>query len=354
MPGSPTSRRLSATPADAPCGVLVIGGAGFIGSHLVDRLHRRRRGRRRRRRPVDRLARQPRRRPRRRRRLSGGELHIHTLDAGGAELGELIALRRPRADLPPGHCSRPAGASTGRARTLVHVDARRARGGPPASGVDKVVVALPATALYGNPPAATCPAKEGALVPRGRARASSPRRSSTCSTVYREQHGIEFTALAPATVYGPRQRPDGGVVAALVAAAPQASRRGSTGDGRQTRDFVYVDDVVDALVRARPAGAGWSSTSAPACRRRSATCGRSSPRAAAADVRRRPPRRAGALRVSPVRARIHLGWSPWTTLADGLERCADGAAGHRRVAGARRASPWPAPRRRPGSTSPTG
>ena len=38
-------------------------------------------------------------------------------------------------------------------------------------------------------------------------------------SAYREESGIEFTALALATVYGPRQRPDGGVVPSMVAAA---------------------------------------------------------------------------------------------------------------------------------------
>ena len=75
-------------------------------------------------------------------------------------------------------------------------------------------------------------------------------------TAYREGWGIEFTALAPSTVYGPRQRSDAGVVAAMVAAAAGGAAPRITGDGRQTRDFVYVDDVVDALVRSGQRGSG--------------------------------------------------------------------------------------------------
>ena len=138
-------------------------------------------------------------------------------------------------------------------------------------------------------------------------------------SAYREASGIEFTALALATVYGPRQRPDGGVVASMIAAATEAARHGITGDGRQTRDLVYVDDVVDALVRGRQRGSGlvvnigtgvqtslrdlWAlvSPDGPA-----PTFG-----AARSDELDR-------FAVSPVRARIHLGWSHWTTLDEGL------------------------------------
>ena len=86
------------------------------------------------------------------------------------------------------------------------------------SGVTKVVVALPATALYGQPSGRDLPVKEGSLAPRG-VRGVVAKAIVDLLTAYREDWGIEFTALAVSSVYGPRQRPDGGVVAALVAAA---------------------------------------------------------------------------------------------------------------------------------------
>ena len=61
--------------------------------------------------------------------------------------------------------------------------------------------------------------------------------------------------LALASVYGPRQRPDGGVVAAFRPRST-ANTPPLHGDGRQTRDFVFIDDVVDALVRAAERGGG--------------------------------------------------------------------------------------------------
>ena len=75
---------------------------------------------------------------------------------------------------------------------------------------------------------------------------------------YREVHGLEYTELALANVYGPRQDPNGeaGVVA-IFAGRMLAGRQPTVfGDGAQTRDFVFVDDVVDAFVRATEKGGG--------------------------------------------------------------------------------------------------
>ena len=75
---------------------------------------------------------------------------------------------------------------------------------------------------------------------------------------YRELHALEFTALALANVYGPRQDPHGeaGVVAIFAGQLLAGEPCTIFGDGEQTRDFVYVDDVVDAFVRAADKGSG--------------------------------------------------------------------------------------------------
>ena len=69
---------------------------------------------------------------------------------------------------------------------------------------------------------------------------------------YRELHGMEFTALALANVYGPRQDPHGEAGVVAIFAGVLVGRRPCVifGDGKQTRDYVYVDDVVDAFARA--------------------------------------------------------------------------------------------------------
>ncbi len=294
--------------------VLVVGGAGFIGSHLVDRLVAEGVA-------VDvvddlstgSLANLADARAAARGR---SELHIHTLDATAAELAELITLRRPTQIFHLALLARPGPGALDHGRSftsmLAVLDAARR------CGVEKVVVALPATAIYGYPSAREVPVKEGPLQPRG-VRGVVAKAIVDLLTVYREQWGIEFTALAVASVYGARQRPEGGVVAASLHAAARGEVARLSGDGRQTRDFLYVDDAVDALVRAGQRGSGlvvnvgtgvqtslrelWSAVA---------------PDGVGASFGPARPDELGRFALSSVRARIHLGWSPWTSLDDGL------------------------------------
>jgi UDP-glucose 4-epimerase len=298
--------------------VIVIGGAGFIGSHLVDRLlaedH-----------SVDviddlsvgslaNLAEA---------RASGGALKIHHLDAVSAEADTLLGMRRPdvvyHLGLLPRH-DRSARAQ-GRAFTSALATMEAAR----RHGVAKVVVALPAGAIYGQPSARSLPVKESDLVPRG-VRGVVARAIVDLLTTYRERHAVEFTALAMTTVYGPRQRPDSGVVAAFEEAAAASVPAVIDGDGRQTRDLLFIDDAVDALVRSSDHGGGlvinvgtgeqtsirdlWDRVS-----ERLGGRGIVEPQ-----TRPARPDEMARFAVSPVRARIHLSWSPWTDLDSGLSR----------------------------------
>ncbi|MGB2805109.1 MAG: NAD-dependent epimerase/dehydratase family protein [Candidatus Zixiibacteriota bacterium] len=65
---------------------------------------------------------------------------------------------------------------------------------------------------------------------------------------YRETHGIEHVCLRYANVYGPRQNPFGeaGVVAILAERLLSGKEAVINGDGKRTRDFVFVDDVVES------------------------------------------------------------------------------------------------------------
>lgn len=69
---------------------------------------------------------------------------------------------------------------------------------------------------------------------------------------FRHLYGMDCSHIAPANVYGPRQDPHGeaGVVAIFARALLAGIPTRVFGDGSNTRDYVFVDDVVDAFARA--------------------------------------------------------------------------------------------------------
>ncbi|PWB61020.1 MAG: UDP-glucose 4-epimerase [Deltaproteobacteria bacterium] len=77
---------------------------------------------------------------------------------------------------------------------------------------------------------------------------------------YRAQYGLDYTALRYSNVYGPRQDPHGeaGVVAIFAERLLKGQTAVVNGDGEQTRDFVYVGDVVRANLAALSRGEGLS------------------------------------------------------------------------------------------------
>lgn len=69
---------------------------------------------------------------------------------------------------------------------------------------------------------------------------------------YRENDDLPFVSLRFSNVYGPRQNPksEAGVIAIFIRALLRGERPTIFGDGKQTRDYVYIDDVVNACVAA--------------------------------------------------------------------------------------------------------
>jgi len=75
---------------------------------------------------------------------------------------------------------------------------------------------------------------------------------------YADVHDLRFVSLAPANIYGPGQDPsgEGGVVSIFGGRLVRGEPCTIYGDGKQTRDYIYVDDIVDAFVAAASRGDG--------------------------------------------------------------------------------------------------
>ncbi|MGA8532878.1 MAG: NAD-dependent epimerase/dehydratase family protein [Candidatus Tumulicola sp.] len=141
---------------------------------------------------------------------------------------------------------------------------------------------------------------------------------------YRNEKGLDFTALRYGNVFGPRQDPNGeaGVIAIFAAAFLRREAVRIDWDGDQTRDYVYVGDVARANVAALERGSGnyyvigtGIKTSVNAIYQ-----GFVDVSGFRAPVTRAP-RRPGDARdaqFDSARARHDLAWAPSTTLTDGL------------------------------------
>lgn len=306
---------------------LVTGGAGFIGSTLVDRLlaegH-----------SVDVVD-----------DLSGGslanlaearadsdhQLKVHQVDIRDPGVTDLIARRQPEVIF---HLAAQADVRVSVADPVLdaHINvlgsinviegARRA-------GTRKVVFASSGGTIYGEPDPSELPVKEShpqqPISPYGVAK----RAVTDYLNAYRELYELEYTSLALANVYGPRQDPHGeaGVVAIFAGLLLEGKPCTIYGDGNQTRDFVYVDDVVDAFVRAAERGSGLLCNIGTAVETSvNDLYATMASVAGVASEAQRGPARIGELARSaldPARAKLHLGWEPWTDLRTGVGEVLD-------------------------------
>jgi UDP-glucose 4-epimerase len=125
-------------------------------------------------------------------------------------------------------------------------------------GTRKVVYAASGGTIYGEPK--RVPAKESA------AQGSHPLSPYGISKkvvldylgYFQRYRGLDFTALALGNVYGPRQDPHGEAGVVSIFATKMLAGEAPTifGDGHQTRDYVFIDDVVHAFVQAMDRGSG--------------------------------------------------------------------------------------------------
>ena len=115
-------------------------------------------------------------------------------------------------------------------------------------GVRRFIFASSGGAIYGDQPEGAAPASEEdplrPVSPYGVAKATG----ELYLHYYRVVHGLGSVALRYGNVYGPRQDPFGeaGVVAIFTEKLLSGGQPLINGDGQQTRDYVYVGDVVEA------------------------------------------------------------------------------------------------------------
>jgi UDP-glucuronate 4-epimerase len=234
--------------------IAVTGGAGFIGSHLVERL------------------------------LDGGH-DVRCLDNFDAYYDAALkrrnlerALRSSRFRLVEGDAASTASMDQvleDGCEAVVHLAARpgvrRSLEEPAAyaqinvvgtinvleacrrRGVGRIVVAS-SSSVYGRSPDVPFREDESRLMPASPYGASKLAAEQFCA-VFHQLSGIPVTCLRFFTVYGPRQRPDM-AIPKFVHAVSTGTPLSMYGDGGTRRDYTYVDDIIDGVAAAieRPAG----------------------------------------------------------------------------------------------------
>jgi UDP-glucose 4-epimerase len=294
--------------------VLVSGGAGFIGSHIVDGLVAARHDVS----IVDSLVTG-------RREQAHPAARLHVVDIRDAELGPVVESLRPEVVVH-------AAAQVSVARSVVDpmADAavnvlgtiallehcRRAQ-------VRRMVYVSTGGAAYGDteviPTPETHPARP--VSPYGISKVTGERYVE----LWRDLSGGEAVVLRLANVYGPRQNAEGeaGVVAIFTERALAGQPCIVNGDGGQTRDFVFVSDVAAAVQRAVEArdvggilniGTGRETSVNDILAELERALGRPV-------TRRHGPARPGEQRRSVLDQRLaeqRLGWKPVMALSEGL------------------------------------
>jgi UDP-glucose 4-epimerase len=302
---------------------VVTGGAGFIGSNLVARL-------------IDegtevlvvddlssgllsRLADA----------RSRGRVHFHQMDIRVPELRDVFIAFAPQVvfhlaaqiDVRSSVADPVGDASTNVLGSINVLMAARS------AGVDRVVFSSSGGAMYGD--TATIPTPESVERKPGSPYGVAKKVVDDYLDYFQRTAGLEYVSLGFANVYGPGQGPAGeaGVVAIVCSDLLGGRTPTIYGDGLQTRDYVFVEDVTDACWRAAlmggnryyNIGTGIETTVVGLYERMTRIIGSPvRPNHAAA--------RSGEQHRScldATAARKALGWEPWTGLDDGLVQTID-------------------------------
>lgn len=304
---------------DASRPVMVAGGAGFIGSNLVQRLV----AEGNRVLVVDDLTTGSLANLEDVRRRAPGLLEFHRFGLDSDAVPELMGRARPHLVY---HCATggPGGDDDVHVARSTVVGTVNLLRGCRAAGTRKVVVASSAMHLHGQVDPDELPVDETAPVLPVTAHGAALASIEHWLHAWQVRHGLDWTVVALASTYGPRQEPDAGQgeVAAMVGSMLAETDVTIAGDGEASRDLVFIDDVVHAFVLAAERGSA---------RRYGIGTGQRTTlnrlfRALAAATRFslepiRVPATVEAIEHTAVDSSLaarELGWKPWTTLEEGL------------------------------------
>jgi UDP-glucose 4-epimerase len=296
---------------------LVTGGAGFIGSHMVDRLVAGGRQVR----VID--------------NLSSGEQRLPFLEAAGVEVDRLDirdeAAARLIEEFRPDefyHFAAQMDVRRSVADPIYDADVNvlgtlRILGAAARAGA-RVVTASSGGCIYGEADPNRFPLDEQTPKNPDSPYGITKSVMDDYLRFYSSLNGLQYANLALGNVYGPRQDPAGeaGVVAIFGSRLLKGEPCSIFGDGSQTRDYVYVGDVVEAFFAASAKGDGETFNIGTGVEtsvndlytRMAAICG----------VKAEPeykPARPGELErscLSSAKAGEILGWSPQKDLDEGL------------------------------------
>lgn len=226
---------------------LVTGGAGFIGSHLVDGLldHGYDVA------VVD--------------NLTSGQLRnlnhqatFYHAELNDVRLNQIIQRERPEIVF---HLAAQSSVRQSAIDPVADADANvmgtiRLIAAAASEGVEKFIFSSTGGAIYGDPEKIPCDEDTpvNPLTPYG----LSKYVGEQYLELFNETYGLDYTILRYANVYGPGQNPDGeaGVIAIFAGMMLSERRPHIFGDGLQERDFIYVSDVIQANLAAINRGHG--------------------------------------------------------------------------------------------------
>jgi len=300
---------------------LVTGGAGFIGSNLVDALLAQGDQVT----IVDDLS-------------TGRRQNIEPALGGGADLVELDIRDRAALETTVGRAA---------PEVLFHlaaqVDVRKSVADPAFdasinvggtanvleatrhAAVPRLVFASTGGAIYGEGDGLDLPLGEAMPVAPLSPYGQSKQAGELYMALYERLYGVSSICLRFGNVYGPRQDPLGeaGVIAIFCGLLREGRQPTVYGDGKQTRDYVFVGDVVAAMLAAARSqlsgpvnvGTGIETDVLELARRLGELDG------ASFEPEFAPPRTGEVQRITidPSRAEAELGWRPATSLPEGLE-----------------------------------